>query len=352
MLVARVLRTKSLLMLAAMFAAWLATPSLALADTKVTASPPTLARIAALKQEAVTKRWTFDIGVTGVSDRPLQSLTGERPMSPKAVGVLKAVTRQSSAVLQAYEHAFSQGGLHEPILSSCSAGMTKWDWRAKGKVTPPKLQGCDDCWAFSTVAQVESALLMSGLSPTDLAEQHMLNCANSGGCDGGWRYKALAWSVDNRIAQEAFDPYQGAQGSCNANIGDHKLIAWGSVATGNPDMAAIKAALCEYGPVSTGIHATVAFQNYTGGVFNEEVEALTTNHAVLLIGWDDNKGAWLIKNSWGKDWGDGGYAWVRYGSNKIGSSTMWAKAAMKGYELPPIVLQEVEKLKKLAQQMP
>jgi cathepsin L len=47
------------------------------------------------------------------------------------------------------------------------------------------------------------------------------------------------------------------------------------------------------------------------------------NHAVLLIGWDDEKQAWLIKNSWGEQWGEKGFAWIKYGSNNIGVFAAW-----------------------------
>ena len=47
-------------------------------------------------------------------------------------------------------------------------------------------------------------------------------------------------------------------------------------------------------------------QSYIGGVFDEHELGTPNqpiNHAVTLIGWDDDKGAWLIKNSWGQAWG-------------------------------------------------
>jgi cathepsin L len=51
------------------------------------------------------------------------------------------------------------------------------------------------------------------------------------------------------------------------------------------------------------------------------------NHVVLLIGWDDEKQAWLVKNSWGESWGEKGFAWIRYGSNNIGVFAAWIEAA-------------------------
>ena len=72
----------------------------------------------------------------------------------------------------------------------------------------------------------------------------------------------------------------------------------------------------------------------------------------MLIGWDDSKQAWLVKNSWGTGWGEGGYAWIHYGANDIGrTGTWWAAAPAKPLlRLPPIVLQEAVKLRKLTLQ--
>ncbi|WP_447984695.1 C1 family peptidase [Nitrospira sp. Nam74] len=51
-----------------------------------------------------------------------------------------------------------------------------------------------------------------------------------------------------------------------------------------------------------------------------------TNHAVVIVGWDDEKGAWRVRNSWGTGWGESGYAWVKYNNNAIGWDTVWAVA--------------------------
>jgi cathepsin L len=83
----------------------------------------------------------------------------------------------------------------------------------------------------------------------------------------------------------------------------------------------IKKALCQYGPLSAAIRSTRAFHAYTGGIFDQKRPG-RVNHAIVIVGWDDSKNAYLIKNSWGKDWGLNGYAWVDYRSNSVGN---WAR---------------------------
>src|SRR5690606_12507461 len=45
---------------------------------------------------------------------------------------------------------------------------------------------------------------------------------------------------------------------------------------------------------------------------------------IVLVGWDDSKNAWLMRNSWGTNWGEDGYMWIDYGSNSIGAYAAWA----------------------------
>jgi cathepsin L len=77
--------------------------------------------------------------------------------------------------------------------------------------------------------------------------------------------------------------------------------------------------------LAVAVRVTSAFQHYTGGVFNER-DGGNVNHGVTLIGWDDNKQAWLIKNSWGTGWGEDGYMWINYNSNSIGYRAAWVQA--------------------------
>jgi C1A family cysteine protease len=107
----------------------------------------------------------------------------------------------------------------------------------------------------------------------------------------------------------------------------YKALVWGYV--GRPDgqatVAQIKAALRQYGPLYTTLYASShAFKHNKGEVLAEKGPFPDPNHAVLLVGWDDTRKAWKIKNSWGvQRWGDQGFGWVAYGCYRIGSSTAW-----------------------------
>ncbi|NIM20546.1 MAG: IPTL-CTERM sorting domain-containing protein [Candidatus Latescibacteria bacterium] len=87
---------------------------------------------------------------------------------------------------------------------------------------------------------------------------------------------------------------------------------------------AIKEKVMNHGPVATTFHVYDDFRYYTEGCYEHEGDD-PINHAVVIIGWNDNlcdgEGAWLVKNSWGTDWGMDGYFWIKYGSCNIGYAT-------------------------------
>jgi C1A family cysteine protease len=88
-----------------------------------------------------------------------------------------------------------------------------------------------------------------------------------------------------------------------------------------PSIAAIKQAIYDHGPVSAAVCAGLSFSDYTGGYVFETHECSSVDHAIVLVGWDDNQGAngiWLLRNSWGTSWGEGGYMRIGYGVNNVG----------------------------------
>lgn len=105
-----------------------------------------------------------------------------------------------------------------------------------------------------------------------------------------------------------------------------RALAWGYVNEQKPDqlptVAQLKQALIEHGPLAMPIQGDACFSVYQGGVFNGRKTG-NPNHVMVLIGWDDEKQAWLIKNSWGEEWGEKGFCWVAYGSNSIGLYAAW-----------------------------
>src|ERR1700759_1584353 len=107
------------------------------------------------------------------------------------------------------------------------------------------------------------------------------------------------------VANQSKLTYSGKQQICDSRMqGDFRAVSWGFVSSDDkvPLISQVKQSICRYGPLSAAMAATPAFQAYVRGYFNEKSSA-QVNHAVAIVGWDDNaggkgKGAWLIKNSW------------------------------------------------------
>jgi C1A family cysteine protease len=224
-----------------------------------------------------------------------------------------------------------------------------FNWRDQGLVTAVRDQGaCGTCWAFAAVAAFESSLLIRNLGKTlpggvvanvsglDLSEQQLVCCATRSGCGGDWYGVAFDFLMNKGAVTEGRYPYTATTGDCLEGVGPLRAVTWGYVSdkdTPGPDE--LKSALWQYGPLVVSLEATENFRAATSpGVFVERgVKGQVFNHAVLLVGWDDNadyagggRGAWLIKNSWGTGWGTQGYMWIAYGSNNIGRAAAWVVA--------------------------
>ena len=206
-----------------------------------------------------------------------------------------------------------------------------WDWRENNGVTSIKDQkNCGSCWAFSAIASFESNLLIEQNIIVDLSEQQLISCNPWGwGCNGGWWPHDML--VDPGAVLESESPYKAQDLPCaNSYNYVHQLQGWAYIDGENKvaSTAKIKEAVYNNGPVSASVYVGQAFQSYTGGVFNKDEapqksflscsEPAKVNHAILIVGWDDSKGAWIIKNSWSKFWGIEGYMYIKYGVSNVG----------------------------------
>ena len=322
-----------------------------------------------LRSEIKSKKLKFSVGYTKAMDYSLQQLAGTRlPKNlPDEARSQNARARDLLRLDKQERDQFAKdkpGVLPELTVSAQScATLASFDWRKQGKVTPVRDQGgCGSCWAFGTLGSYEGSYLIRNNSDVDGSEQYIVTCAldalgnRVGSCAGGW------WAFDHIVYQgdapEADVPYLATDGSsslCGAAT-PYRAIAWGYVTPdgGIPTVAEMKGALCTYGPLAITVRVTPLFQAYTGGIFDER-DPGPINHAITLIGWDDAKSAWLIKNSWGTWWGETGgfgthkgYMWIAYESNGIGTGTAWVQARSEFYRVSP----ELQKLLPRAKPMP
>jgi hypothetical protein len=225
----------------------------------------------------------------------------------------------------------------ETVLFSGEDPPGHWDWRDYGIQPPVRDQGpsCGSCWAFGTVGIMETALWKNGVSGVDLSEQFLISCNRDGwGCGGGYaahryHYDTLGENQETTGAVlEAEKPYVGTHGTCTENYRKpYALKGWGYVTLRSYDIPSnneIKRAIYTYGPVTAGVCAGAGWLYYSGGTYyTDDYCGGLTNHQIILVGWDDPGRYWIVRNSWGPEWGVAGYMHLRYGISLLGFGTSW-----------------------------
>lgn len=210
-----------------------------------------------------------------------------------------------------------------------------FDWREKGAVTPVKNQGfCGSCWAFSATGNIEGQWFLAGNGLVDLSEQHLVDCDHEcmeyegeescdSGCNGGLMPNAFNYVMKNGgIATQKGYPYTGRDGQCNydpSTVGA-KVKNWTMISQNETQMAKY---LVENGPIAIAA-AAAPWQFYFGGVFYLPC-GTNLDHGIIITGYDVEKDIfgrtmpyWIIKNSWGSNWGINGYIYVERGVGRCG----------------------------------
>ncbi|KAJ1426137.1 Peptidase C1A, papain C-terminal [Sesbania bispinosa] len=198
---------------------------------------------------------------------------------------------------------------------SCDNLPASVDWRENGAVTEVRDQGeCQSHWAFSVTGAIEGINKIVTGNLISLSAQELVDCdPASKGCAGGYYFNAFGYVIGNGgIDTEANYPYLAKNGTCKVNANKVVSIDNLLVLDGSED-----ALLCRVSkqPVSVSLDAT-GLQFYTGGVYGGENCTKNSTYATLvalIVGYDsvDGEDYWIVKNCWGKDWGERGYLFIK-----------------------------------------
>ena len=218
--------------------------------------------------------------------------------------------RGYNGLRESTNHNYHEYEYHKPPIAYV-------DWRAEGYVTDIKdQQQCGSCWAFSSVVALEAAHFKKTGKLVSLSEQDLVDCVPScDGCDGGWPSVAIEYTINSTqkgIDSELSYPYVRYDESCSYNSSNVGEIASElfKIPKGNFDLL-INAVLTQ-GPISVAIDASDPnFMMYKSGIYQMgNCDPNSLDHAVAVVGFGvDMKGQryYIVKNSWGTDWGMDGY---------------------------------------------
>lgn len=233
-----------------------------------------------------------------------------------------------------------------PILPTDNLPLD-FDWRDHGAVGPVKNQGsCGSCWSFSTTGALEGARFLATGELVSLSEQQLVDCDHEcdpeepdscdSGCNGGLMNSAFEYTLKaGGLMREDDYPYTGTdRGTCKFDKSKiAATVANFSVVSLDEDQ--IAANVVKNGPLAVAINAAY-MQTYIGGVSCPYICSRRLNHGVLLVGYGSagyapirlkEKPYWVIKNSWGENWGENGYYKICRGRNICGVDSMVSTVA-------------------------
>ncbi len=233
------------------------------------------------------------------------------------------------------------------LMDGRTALPPAFDWRnlaGNSYIGAVRDQGpCGSCYAFAAAAAGEGtfnwAMGRSGAACVDFSESFIMWCLGRlpqyaihfGGCNGAdYDYAELAALTVEGVCLESAFPYTTSDPGGCAHWGSPREVftSWHRLPCG--DVEAIKTAIMTYGVVDAAVYVSDEFNDYAGGVYDDDATDCyedpcyytPVNHAIALVGWDDNPpegggGCWILRNSWGGGWGENGYMRIRYTAARV-----------------------------------
>ena len=216
----------------------------------------------------------------------------------------------------------------------------RFDWRNADNgcsyIGPVRRQGsCGACYAFGACAAAEGAYNLATNSCNenciDFSEAFITFCLDSlydgfDGCRGSdYDYMELDALVREGVCLEDLFPYDPSAANCplELTVPTVNFDSWHRLPCN--DIVAIKTAIRYFGVVDVAVLTNPAFDGYEGGIYEDSMTLCqdvssdlcyyaATDHVVALVGWNDNggNGYWILRNSWGIDWGESGYMRIKY----------------------------------------
>ncbi|RHY04312.1 hypothetical protein DYB25_011467 [Aphanomyces astaci] len=208
-----------------------------------------------------------------------------------------------------------------PLPELANERASEADWSTSKCNSPMTNQGsCGSCWAFASIGTVETAHCIATGELLDLSEQQLVSCdKKNSGCNGGNPLPAIDWMQQGVCTEESY-PYtsgkSGQSGTCQTSCTKKQLtIGKTKKTSGESSLMTI----LESQPATVVVEAgNAVWRNYKSGVVSQ-CPGGQSDHAVIAVGYGTSTGDYFkIKNSWGTQWGDNGYIYLKRGMSGKG----------------------------------
>lgn len=291
---------------------------------------------------------TFNVQFTNTQDQSNALLNFQTNFQNAAsfVGSFSLTTQNKFSLISPEEFArmyltlrVDTSSLIPPAFSlSADANSTTpktLDLRTLNQVTAVRDQStCGCCWAFSTAASLEGVYAKKFGTLLSFSDQHILSCTpGNNSCNGGIMHEAYKWVQSNGgVSLLSNLKYDNSKTTCLANTNKFSLGLdtqnyYLNLSSSSIDQ--LKNILNTKGPISVGINAD-KLQLYKTGIYSCAPN-VSINHAVTIIGYgsSDNTDYWIVKNSWGQNWGQNGYFYLAQDTTK--------NCGLNNYAVQPIL---------------
>jgi len=287
------------------------------------------------KQYSSEQSYAVALSTFAKNQQEIMQLRKEHPHATFALNKFADMsTEQFKATLLTYK-APTTPHLAVAKPAAVSAPLPdKFDWRSSKAVSPVKDQGqCGSCWAFSATESIESQSFLLHKKMPILSPQQIVDCDTvDQGCNGGNTETAYAYvTQQGGLDTEKSYPYtsgdSGSGGACNfqsnsvaAKINNFTYAVNPCLdgACNKQNETMLRAQLVAVGPLSICVNAN-PWQFYSSGILTGcSHAAADLDHCVQLVGFAWTQKYWIIRNSWGTDWGNAGYIYVATGKNECG----------------------------------
>jgi len=225
---------------------------------------------------------------------------------------------------------------------------TNFDWRdvnGQNFLPPIRNQGdCGSCYVMASMNMLSSRVRIATKNEDKvvLSPQRVLACSfYNQGCDGGYPFLVGKYSYDFELVPESCAPYKDDPSSfqcsdaCDINsldtiyrVSDYRYVGGFYGAATEEEMMR---ELYKNGPIVVSFEPTYEFMHYESGIYKNSpipehmrkdtyLQWEKVGHSVLAVGWGEENGEkyWIVMNTWGEDWGEGGFFRIRRGTDEAG----------------------------------